>query len=147
MMKSWKSIARPPTRVQPRRDTTHRWLHPQHALTKVYRLGAECQRSWSAEIQAVLPLQPRSAGAAADRSTQLKIEFLRILVDMHPEKIFSVPDVSSLDVARVQDARAEEAMNILESVCGGEHIFFEVTMSEPGRRKQLQTSLTRQARC
>ena len=152
MMPGWKSIARPPCLAQPSKFLNFRWLRRSQVQTKYYRLGAECQRCWSAELQDALacgpPKPPTRWAATADRGTHLKIDFLRILVDMHPGQIFSIPEVSGVDVERARDAAdAEGAMGILDAACPlAERIFFQVVMSDPGRRKQISSLYTRWAK-
>ena len=145
LVPKWKSIARPPCKLQPRRVQDCPWLQVQQVLTKVYRLGAESQYNWSAHLQAfrlaLPPLAPAGGAVPVSPITRLKLEFLHILMETKPGQLYSAPLVSSEAVARAWAyGPGADGLAILEA--GGERQFFEVVLAEVQRKKLVKTTAT-----
>ena len=139
----WKSIAHPPCLVQPGRNRSCYHMLPQQVLTQFYRLGAESQCNWSARIQdAVSAISAKTRGRG-DLGTQLKADFLGVVMDAKPGQIYSVPKVNAECVARARGMEASaDVLASLEAASEGQREFIQVVVNNVRRKKQVITSTT-----
>ena len=111
-----------------------------HVRQRVYRLGAEARVNWSATLKAILPAAEGADRPSKGLGSRLKMEFLRIVMEVNAGHVCSLPLVSPADVARAEGREDGEALAILNDACQGSQRFFEVAVPDARRRKQIRTA-------